>query len=338
MRQIKVDLISESDFSVQGHGVHTAFVEMRDSLNKQKNIDLSVNTRRKDADIVHIHTIGLYSLRHLLRRRVKKVVVAHLLSDSFVGSLKGARVWKPLADWWLRFFYNRADVVQAVSTYTVEGLQEMGIKKPIELIYNSIDSSRYTRDDISKRNARSQLGISDDDFVVLGVGQVQPRKRVDLFVEMALKLPQVSFMWVGGIPFRSVSADAGKMGKLMKNTPSNLTFPGIVPLETMPVYFQAADAFVLPSEQETFGLVVVEAASAGLPIVLRDLHDYDDTFRGDVLLVKSDQEFIDSIQKLSSDNDYYHQIAQKSKRIASRFDSNASARKLVDLYIKLLDT
>ena len=43
MKKIHVNLISESEFTVQGHGVHTAFIEMRNQLEKSPAIDLKVN-------------------------------------------------------------------------------------------------------------------------------------------------------------------------------------------------------------------------------------------------------------------------------------------------------
>ena len=57
-------MISESEFTVQGHGVHTAYKEITDALRKRKDIDIEVNTDRP-ADIIHIQTMGLYDLSTL---------------------------------------------------------------------------------------------------------------------------------------------------------------------------------------------------------------------------------------------------------------------------------
>lgn len=332
---ISVNLISESEFSVQGHGVHTAFVEMRDSLRKLPGVKVSVNAKGK-FDIVHVHTPGPYSIRKLLTTGRKKVISAHVVPDSFVGSLKAATLWRPLAKLWLRFLYNRADLVLAVSDYTEQELKKLGVKKPIEVMYNTIDTAKYTNSPAKKRAARKKLQIRPDAFVVVGSGQVQPRKRVDVFVDMAKKLPDVEFVWVGGVPFGAVAADNARMQKMMKNAPKNLKFTGVIPLEEVADYYRAADVFVLPSEQETFGLVVVEAAAAGLPVVLRDIHDYDTTFRNGVVMASSDDDFTSKVMKLRNDKTYMKESTVSAKKIVERFDSSAGAGRLVQFYRSLL--
>ncbi|HEX8390151.1 MAG TPA: hypothetical protein VF597_01915, partial [Candidatus Saccharimonadales bacterium] len=114
MKQLKVSVVSESEFSVQGHGVHTAYVELTNALKKLSDVEVVVN-QRGPADITHLHTVGIYALRRLLWDKNKKVVSAHILPASLVGSLVGAKVWLPLAKAYLRWFYNKADLVFAVS-------------------------------------------------------------------------------------------------------------------------------------------------------------------------------------------------------------------------------
>ena len=63
-KKLIVDMISESEFTVQGHGVHTAFVEMTNALKDRDDIDIAVNKARLDADIVHAQTTGLYSMKN----------------------------------------------------------------------------------------------------------------------------------------------------------------------------------------------------------------------------------------------------------------------------------
>src|SRR5690606_31398588 len=130
-------------------------------------------------------------------------------------------------------------------------------------------------------------------------GQVQPRKRLDTFIDLAHQMPDVYFMWVGGMPFGKLAADNAHMTQLMKTAPQNAIFPGIVDLKDIPAYYKASDIFLLPSVQETFGLVVVEAAAAGLPVVLRRLPDYKDTFGNDAWQCSED-EFEPAIRELAT--------------------------------------
>jgi 1,2-diacylglycerol-3-alpha-glucose alpha-1,2-galactosyltransferase len=327
---MNIRVISESEFTVQGHGVHTAFIELTNALRRLPDVSVTVNRRGK-ADITHIHTAGGYALLYLLFGSGKKVISAHVVPDSFVGSLVGAALWLPYAKIYLRWFYNRADLVLAVSEETKADLLELGVTKPIEIFHNVIDTSAYIRHDGDRRAAREALGLPMEGPIVIGAGQVQPRKRVDSFIEAAKALPDVGFVWVGGMPFKKAAADSSKMQQMIETAPKNVHFPGILPLAKMKEYYHASDIFMLPSSQETFGLVVIEAAAAGLPVVLRDIPDYDETFRADAVMVPAD-EFAPAISKLVSDKSYYDAMVRSAERIAERFDSKRGAERLIELY------
>jgi 1,2-diacylglycerol-3-alpha-glucose alpha-1,2-galactosyltransferase len=335
MKRLRIKQISESAFSVQGHGVHTAFVETVRALEKRTDTKVYSNARRVRVDVTHIHTIGLYSLAFLLFGSGKKVVSAHVVPASFVGSLVLAKYWLPLASWYVKWFYNRADLVIAVSDATKRELQALGVKRPIEVMYNMVDTSRYIPARTAKSAARKKLGIAEDAFVIIGAGQVQPRKRVDSMVTAAKACPELTFMWVGGMPFGKVAADNAKMQRMMDRAPKNMLFPGIVPLEDIKQYYWAADVFFLPSDQETFGLVVVEGAAAGLPVVLRDIPDYTETF-SDVALLVSEKDFAPTFRRLHTDHAYYENLKRKAKKLAERFDSGRSADRLMELYEELV--
>lgn len=335
MSKIRVNVISETEFTVKGHGVHTAYVELTTALRKRDDIDLSVNTDR-EVDVTHIHTIGLYALRRLLFGPGKKVFSAHVVPDSFVGSLVGAKYWLPLARLYLRWLYNKSDLVLAVSDETKRQLLAMGVTSQIEVFYNVIDTSRYAPGTHARATARKKLGIAEDAWAVVGAGQIQPRKRIDSFVRAAKNAPDVTFIWVGGMPFKQLAASSVEMQHLIDTAPSNVIFTGIVELEEMQSYYHAADVFFLPSNQETFGLVVVEAAAAGLPIILRDIHDYDETFRPYGVMAKG-KTFVSAITRLRDDRAYRKSMIANVHKLAALYDSRSGAKRLRDLYQRLLE-
>lgn len=331
---MKIIIISESEFSIKGHGVHTAYVELVSALKKRTDIELVVN-KFESADIRHIHTVGTYALAHLLFGSGKKIVSAHVLPESFVGSFIGARYWLSFARFYLRWFYNRADCVLAVSDETKKGLIKLGVTSRVELFYNVIDTTRYQTDDKQKQQARHKLGIESDDWVVTSNGQVQPRKRVDTFLQLARDLPETRFIWIGGIPFKNVAAEYSAMKELIDSAPANVTFTDVIPIEKVRDYLQASDVFISTSDQETFGIAIVEAGATGLPLVLRDISDYDNTFRGEALLCQ-EAEFADQLEKLRTDKNLYKQTAQRAKRLAKRFDSSRATDRLLEIYRSVL--
>lgn len=329
MTKLRVIQISESEFSVKGHGVHTAFVETKRGLEKLEDVDVAHNSFRS-ADVRHIHTVGPYSLAQLLRSG-SKVISGHVVPASFVGSLAGTKYWLKAAEAYLRWFYNRAAVVIAVSEATRDELRAIGVTSRIEVVHNMIDTSQYKTTPADKRRARKKLDIPADATVISSNGQVQPRKRVDAFLEIARKLPDMTFVWVGGMPFGKVAADSAKMQREIDNAPENVRFTGVVPLEDVREYFAASDIFLSTSDQETFGIAIVEAAASGLPIVLRDIHDYDQTFRQEAVMC-GEGEFVAAIKKLATDKKYYDKMRKKALSMAERYDSEVVARRLVDIY------
>lgn len=333
--RLRVNMISESEFTVQGHGVHTAYKEITNALGSREDIDIDINTNRP-ADIVHIQTVGMYALGRLLRRNGKKVVSAHLVPDSFIGSLVGARYWRAIAKLWLRFFYGRADLVLACSGMVRDELEKDMKLKNVDLLYNTVDMSKYEIGKADRAEARRQLNLKPNDFVVIGNGQIQPRKRLDTFIAIAKAMPDVRFYWVGGMPFKQLGADYAKMQKLIKRLPENVTVTGLIPLERVRQYYAIADVFVLPATQENHPMCVLEAAGASLPIVIRDIPQYDDTFRGDAIMASSNEEFIDAIKRLRTDKDAYEKAQKGSREIAKRFDSSSGASRVVAFYHALL--
>lgn len=332
-RRLRVDMISESEFTVQGHGVHTAFVEMTSALRARHDTDVVVNQARPEADIMHVQTIGLYSARMMRRTRAKKVISGHVIPASLAGSIKGMGRLQWLVRAYMRWFYNKADLVLACSNMVKEEMVgPMGLKTRVEVLYNTVDMSQYTRTAADKVAARKKLDIDAGKFVVVGNGQVQPRKRLDTFFEAARALPDVQFVWVGGIPFKHLGAEYGKMQELMRSAPGNVTVTGVIDHGEVLTYLQAADVFFLPAEQENHPMCVLEAAGAGLPIILRDIHEYDDTFRPDAQFINSTEDAVAAIRALQSDPRLYREQQAAAGRIAARFDSKAGAERLMAFY------
>lgn len=338
-KKLNVNMVSESDITVQAHGVHTAYVEMARALEHRSDVELIRGQfdKQLDVDVVHFHSMGLSVLKKLRQKNAKKVISAHIIPASLVGSIALAQYWSPLAARYMKWFYNRGDKVLAVSGTVAKILEtELNVpKEKIEVFYNTIDMSRYTSSPEKRSEARTRLGIKKKEFVVVGNGQVQPRKRLDIFVQMAKDLPDVTFVWVGGIPFKRLGADYAAMQKLMNSVPENMKITGIIPHEDVADYLAAADVFCLPAEQENHPMAVLEAAGANLPIVIRDIPEYDDTFANDAIRCR-DGEFTDAIRRLRDDSEFYKTTQKNSKKIAKRFDTATMVERLVALYRNLL--
>lgn len=270
----RVRVISESTFTVQGHGVHSAYLDTIQAISQMDDVEMVSGMRSLGTSVIlHAHTIGPTALVRMLIHRGYRIVNAHITPASFVGSIICARPLLGLVGRYMRFVYNRADSVIAVSQATATELAELKVRRPITVSHNAIDSQPIL-DLLSQRfELRGVLGWHRD-VVVLAVGQIQPRKGVEEFLECAAALPRMRFVWVGGTQFGLLSAGRRGLRQSCAMAPNNVRFVGMLPRPDVFRYYAAADAFFLPSRQETFGLAALEAAMAGLPLVLRDLDCY----------------------------------------------------------------
>jgi glycosyltransferase involved in cell wall biosynthesis len=131
------------------------------------------------------------------------------------------------------------------------------------LVYLGIDLHRFESLP-PKAQARQQLDLPGDAPLLLYVGFSTPRKGVE-YLARALRRMQTPARlvmvgkWEAGYPERFL-ADLG-------DARSRVHLAGYVPDEDLPVYFAAADLFVLPTLLEGFGIPLVEAMAAGLPLV-----------------------------------------------------------------------
>ena len=333
-RALTVNLISETEGGLQGHGVHTAFLQTRAAL-RQAGVDVRTNSR-EPSDIVHIQTMGLRSFTVLLRRGSNIVVTAHIVPESLVGSFMLAPLWLPIGAAYLRLFYDMADEVVAVSPMVADELRGMGLRPPVRYVPNAIDVAGSRPKGGEREAMRARLGIPDDAFVALCVGQVQPRKGIDAFLDAARALPDVTFVWVGGMPFRRLTADHGGMLRAVADAPANVHFIGEVPHDATRGWYAAADCLFFPSKQETFGLAVVEAAAAGLPLVLRDLPAYGPLF-GDRYVSGDDSTFVPWLARLRDDASLREHYSQAATELALEFDTGRLADRLLVVYADVLE-
>ncbi len=330
---MKVNIISESEYFPKGHGVHTAYLNHLAMLEKL-GIAVSVNSVVR-SDVTHIHTIGPLGL-YKLSTSHPTIVTAHVIPKSFLGSIIGAKYWPGIAKEYLKFFYNRADLILAVSPQVKRELQKIGVTQRIEVFPNVIDKKMFQKSEPLRAEGRKRLELSSHAFVVLGVGQMQPRKGIEDFVMLAQRLPEVAFVWVGGRPFKALTARSKKMKQMLKSPPKNLRMVKAVPYARMASVYNAADVFFFPSYQENAPMVIIEAASCGLPLILRDLPEYRMLYKKGYLTGSKHSEFKKLIQKLNADTEFYKKAAQASSDLSKEFSYQRLGETLLGYYKKLL--
>ncbi len=332
---MKVHIISETQFVVGGTGVHTAFINHSELLKEKGDVEVVIN-EEGTGDVFHSHTYFLYYFWKGRKYKGKRVLTAHVTPDSIKGSLPAWRLLMPAVRWGLKKVYSYADVCIAISPGVEDAIIKTGAKTKIVSISNPINVDTWRRTEEKRLKGRQMLGLSESDFVVLGVGQLMGRKGVEDFLEIAEIISEAKFVWVGGRPFGVLTEGIFRINERLKKAGESIISPGELDLEKMPFVYAAADLMLFPSYHETFGLAPLEAAASGMPVIYRDLEVYKLLYKNPYLKARDNNEFINLTKRMIHDKDFYNEGLNISEQLIKQFDKNVIRGKLINLYETLI--
>jgi len=334
---MKIHIASETMYMVKGNGVHTAFIDHVDLLKSDKDVEVVINNEG-EGDVFHCHTYGLYYFFKGIGYKNRRVHTVHVIPDSIKGSLPFWPLFMPFVKWYLKQVYSYADVCIAISPMVEEAIKQTGAKTEIVRIFNPINIDKWKRTPALRKQGREMLGLKDDDFVVLGVGQLQARKGVEEFIDVASAIPHAKFVWAGGRPFKMMTEGIARIDARIENASTNIQFTGMLDLDSMPLIYAASDLMLFTSYQENCPLAPIEAAACGIPVVFRDIEEYKSLYDNFYLKAKDITEFIDLTNRLITDKSFYAEGLKISETLIIQFDKNRIRAKLLNLYQKLADT
>ncbi|MEI8087140.1 MAG: glycosyltransferase [Paludibacter sp.] len=331
---MKVHVVSETQYMVKGNGVHTAFIDHVELLKSKNDIEIVVNNEGS-GDVYHSHTYGpLYFLKGLLYKN-RRVQTVHVIPDSIIGSLPFWPVFMPYVKWYFKKVYSYADVCIAISPMVERAIKELGAKTEIVRIANPINIDKWIRTPENRKKGRELLGLRDDEFVVLGVGQLQARKGVEDFMDVAAAIPQGRFVWAGGRPFKAMTEGISRIDARIASATGNIQFTGMLELDQMPLIYAAADAMLFTSYQENCPLAPIEAAACGMPVIFRDIAEYKSLYDYTYLKAATTKDFIKMTTQLMTNKSAYSNGLLVSKQLITQFDKDKIREKLVNLYARL---
>jgi len=332
-KKIKIRVFSKAT-TVPGQGVGAAYVEQLNLIQQSKRL-VVLQPNEPRPDLVHIHTINFRYWLAMLFIKIPRVVYVHFLPSTLSSSIKLPRLFFGILKWYVKVFYKTASHLVVVNPIFIDPLMKMGIKQErIVFIPNYVDESNFATK-VSNISIRKQWQFKR--FTVLGVGQVQHRKGVLDFIEVAKKLPAVDFVWAGGFSFKGMTAGYEELKKVMDNPPSNVRFLGIVPREKMNELYHGCDLFFLPSFDELMPMSVLEAAVCDKPILLRDLELYQPVFFKHYLSAHDVDGFVKMIKQLSENKEMYQQSLDHPRWLKNYYRKEAILKQWEDFYQEVVN-
>lgn len=225
-------------------------------------------------DVIHLHVEAANFWFGLVARSVRHPVVLRTVHNAFAFS--GNLQWRRGIQ---RHLLNRMGVRHVAISASVRDTEQRHYRLPTTLIWNWYDSLRFAETQAEARvAARAQFGLADADFVIASIGNCSPIKNHTAVIEAMAMLPADTrpvYLHAGieehGQPERALAQRLGVADRIH--------FLGgmgdVLPL------LQAADAYVMPSIYEGFGIAAIEAVGTGLPALFSDvagLRDFREDF------------------------------------------------------------
>ena len=129
---------------------------------------------------------------------------------------------------------------------------------------------------IGKAQARRHLGLNSDK-IILFVGRIDPLKGVDNLIKALRHLwhiPKLKLMIIGGGEHSQHEIEQLRKLAHSLKVQNSVDFLGLIKHEKLPYFYNAADACVVPSYYESFGLVALESLACGTPVVATDVGNH----------------------------------------------------------------
>lgn len=300
-------------------------------------------------DVVHVQVsdpIGLSVVWYARRRGIPVVTTEHNQPDVFTDTLKVPGVVKKPVNYLLTsYFRNRQSKSDFVTMPTEQAIKDLiwsrgkGFPVPVAAVSNGVDLADFKPGKAMVEIYR-KYNIPMDRPTVLYVGRVDPEKKVgviiDAFNEARKKVSKALLVIVGdGVDKLRLMQKVEKMG-----LGGDVKFLGRVLPPDLYELYKIGDVFATASDIETQGIVLIEAAACGLPLIAVDGGAVGEVCRdgenGYLCQPGNVMEISEAMTRILSDSSLHARFSKKSVEIASEHDFEKTLDKFENIYRKVI--
>jgi len=228
---------------------------------------------------------------------------------------------------------KNADKIIVPSRYLQKIVKGWGVaEEKVSVVYNVPELIAVSN--LSKENAKEKIGIFGD--IILSVGRLTPWKGFATIIRMMPELLQIN------PEFKLVIVGDGEQRQVLESLRGELGLQGKVFLtgkvlhEEVPLYFRAADVFILNSRHEGLSHVILEAMQAGVPVVVSNKGGNPELiqggFNGFLVEYNNKEEIKTAILRLLQDRELARRFVENSKKKLALF----SWDKLIEATLNIL--
>jgi glycosyltransferase involved in cell wall biosynthesis len=282
-----------------------------------------------------VHGLDIYSsmadMAVLFARKhhIPSVLTCHSINESdFSVSLQ-----RPFL-----FPIRKASAVIAVSRASERFCRSLGVaSQRIAVIPNGVDLSSFNQKQ-DRSLMRGKLGLDEQPVVMTALRLIRrknPARLVAVFPKVLGVVPEAKLVIAGSGP-----EEAKLTGQIKRLDIADSVFlVGGLQKKEIALLMVAADVFVMPSKAEAFGLSVLEAAAAGLPVVCPNAGGIPEVFRDNLDAVlyppEDDCAIARAIIRLIQNGELANKLRRNATKTATRFTWEIAAKRTLQVYEKV---
>ena len=297
----------------------------------------------RKCDIVHVHGhpyMSSYIACKIAKKYKKPLILTQ--HNTFIDFRSWLNIVEHLNDWVVgSMVLKDADRVITVSGKTMEYVLKLGAdKSKTSVMYNGVDQNFFYP--MNKERSKDKLGLPENKLLILTVRRLVYKNGLDTLLESASLLardcPNLLFIVVGNGPDRKFMTN--RIRQLGVN--DNVRLAGFVPEELLPLYYNAADYFVIPSSSgEGLPLVLLEAMACGLPVIATTVGGtpeiIKDMVNGVLVPPRNQEALAQTISKLLSLKEESQAIRIESRKtVEANLNWDKNVRQLIEIYEEFL--
>ncbi len=298
--------------------------------------------KKEKIDIVHFHTVSPLSLACLFvakKLNISTLTTSNLDSETFFSNIglnnnESKIVFYKL----LNKFYNRLDLVIVPSSYKANLIKKFGLKKRPIIISNGINTSEFNPN-LDYKPFLRKFKLNTNNKKILFVGRLMKEKGLHVLIKafsiVNSKFPNTELVIMGKGYIRKELETHVKKLKL-----KNVIFTGFFSSDYLKQAYASSDVFVLPSYVESQGLVLLEAATMGLPLIGANTTAIPELvingWNGYTFEPGNHEDLANKIIQTISNEKMMKKFSKNSKKLAKEHDMEKTIDKYEEIYKNLL--
>ncbi len=313
------------------NGIRTLIIYYKNSKNpllnffhRMKAYKLGFKKMQKP-DLVHgnvLHNNMLFAVYLKKKYKIPFVITEHWTALQF-DNLKTSNRVKRLA----RFIGNQASYILPVSSNLLQSLNKLSILPPKKIITNVVDTEIF-----------NLSTVENDIPKFLHISSLIPRKRADRIIVTAVKLYELGYKFtleIGG------DGDYGNLQKLIDelNAQQYISTFGAISYNGVAEKMKTSDCFILFSENETQGCVILESYACGVPVISTAVGGVPEFVKdnfGILIQKNNEEELLYSMEFFLKNKTKFCSKKDLRKYCVDNFSKQKIAEQFSEIYSKVL--